>query len=121
LELSLLSQSPQKPFWDSKEQIQSASSTSGDKVTWETDGWISRPLDYMILGPLYGPSAQINPPKKCPKFIPKCPKFRINSVKICVYDAKIPNSVKNWCVPNNVIEKPGIGTHGLLIPPRLMP
>jgi hypothetical protein len=27
-------------------------------------------------------------------------------VKICVYDIKSPNLVKNWCVPNNVIERP---------------
>jgi hypothetical protein len=35
-------------------------------------------------------------------------KFRLNSVKICVYDVKNPNSVNNWCVPNNVIEEPVI-------------
>jgi hypothetical protein len=29
-------------------------------------------------------------------------------MKICVYDAKTPNSVKNLCVPNTVIERPGL-------------
>jgi hypothetical protein len=45
---------------------------------------------------------------KCPKLIPEIimSKFRLISAKICVYDAKSPNSVKNWCVPNNIIVRP---------------
>jgi hypothetical protein len=41
-------------------------------------------------------------------------KFRLNSVKICVYNAKSPNSVQNWCVPNNVIERPASPSYDCL-------
>jgi hypothetical protein len=52
---------------------------------------------------------------KCPKLIPETIKLWFsgrNSVKIGVYDKKSPNSVKNWWVPNNVIERPEGGGSG---------